>query len=158
MYLSHLTDEGLRNCVGETIVRWHHILDSRQDQPFTDSGVNRPYPKDPTLTLERGRMLNPATGAVEPYVEVWKDVDAPSGTLVAFLEKEDGKAFIGMIGKIRLGIGKRWAWTVSENGEARSFGEVEDVQGQDVSIINEGTTNEGDRVGTCWLVREIYHT
>lgn len=103
-------------------------------------------------------MLNPATGAVEPYVEVWKDVDAPSGTLVAFLEKEDGKAFIGMIGKIRLGIGKRWAWTVSENGEARSFGEVEDVQGQDVSIINEGTTKEGDRVGTCWLVREIYHT
>lgn len=53
---------------------WKHWIDSRTVDltNATDEGDNYSVPGDPSLTLEKGRMLNPATGVVTDYEEVWR--------------------------------------------------------------------------------------
>ncbi|KAK4460560.1 protein HRI1 [Cladorrhinum samala] len=53
---------------------WRHWIDSRtlDVTNATDEGDNYSVPGDPSLTLEKGRMLNPATGVVTDYEEVWR--------------------------------------------------------------------------------------
>jgi hypothetical protein len=42
--------------------------------PVTDAGVLHPVPGDAARTLETGAMVNPATGALTAYEEMWRDV------------------------------------------------------------------------------------
>jgi hypothetical protein len=54
--------------------QWAHWIDSRSAQcgGVVDEGDMFDDPADPALTLETGRMLNPATGAETDYEEVWR--------------------------------------------------------------------------------------
>ncbi|KAG9025149.1 hypothetical protein FRB95_010494 [Tulasnella sp. JGI-2019a] len=154
---------------GETKCTWSHLISSRvpaeahiPGQPVaTDSGINSPHPDDPlNLTLERGRMLNPENGAIEPFEEVWKDVEAPKGTLVAFLEREDGKAMIGTIGQRRIGVGIGWGWkTGDEGGVIQFYGKGDREQdGSDIEFNDLEAWKEGERVQGCWIIQELWRT
>lgn len=52
---------------------WSHWIDSRVNNrdAGADEGDNYPVEGHPELTLERGRMVNPASGRVEGYEEMW---------------------------------------------------------------------------------------
>ncbi len=54
--------------------QWAHWIDSRSAQcdGVVDEGDMVDDPSDPALTLETGRMLNPATGVETDYEEVWR--------------------------------------------------------------------------------------
>ena len=59
---------------------WVHWVDSKTDQPATDEGDMFPLP-DGVHTLECGRMVNPDTGLLTEYEELWTDdeVEATEG-------------------------------------------------------------------------------
>ncbi|VDB96737.1 unnamed protein product [Peniophora sp. CBMAI 1063] len=139
---------------GETTSTWHHTIDSLHDGPVEDSGILWADPSDPSRTLERGEMLNPATGQVEAYEEVWEDVDPPPGTRVAFVEKDDGSAMVGIIGARRLGASRTSAWRLEAGRVVFCVGNPE---GMDVSIPVSEPVEPGTRLGS-WLVRECWET
>ncbi|KAH9900443.1 hypothetical protein F4778DRAFT_738967 [Xylariomycetidae sp. FL2044] len=60
---------------GVTHSTWEHFVDSRSTRPeeLTDEGDM--FPQGHGRTLEKGRMVNPATGRETDYEEVWLDVD-----------------------------------------------------------------------------------
>lgn len=62
---------------GEEITRgiWKHWIDSRclDADRVQDEGDNYTLPNG--LVLEKGSMVNPVTGKVTPYEEVWEDVE-----------------------------------------------------------------------------------
>ncbi|KAL2018683.1 hypothetical protein VTK56DRAFT_518 [Thermocarpiscus australiensis] len=66
--------------------RWHHWIDSRTEdaEEVVDEGDMFEHPSDPTLTLEKGRMVNPDTGAETDYEELWRSesVKPPVGAAV----------------------------------------------------------------------------
>jgi len=97
-------------------------------------------------------MYNPATDRVEPYEEVWLDTVPPPGTLIAFLEKEDGSSFVAIIGELRLGVGRRYAWR-SEGGKTV----YEIGWGEGMHIVLDGDVKEGSTIGS-WIVRELWKT
>ncbi|KAG8878412.1 hypothetical protein FRB98_006122 [Tulasnella sp. 332] len=155
---------------GETLCTWSHLISSRvaaeahtRGHPVaSDSGVNSPHLDDPSsLTLERGRMLNPATGVIEEYAEVWRDYEVSERTLVVFLERGDGKAFIGMIGKRRIGVGIGWAWRADDEGDNGiwSFGKTDGSEdGKDVVIHDSEGLKEGEGLQGGWIIRELWRT
>lgn len=49
------------------------------------------YPQADGTTLEKGRMVNPATGRDTEYDELWTDRLAPASDVVAVLRVDDGK-------------------------------------------------------------------
>jgi hypothetical protein len=54
--------------------RWEHWVDSKtkiDDPPVSDEGYM--YAREDGRTLEKGRMVNPATGVDEDYEEMWAD-------------------------------------------------------------------------------------
>lgn len=127
-------------------------MDSRTSDGDTDEGVVFPHPSDPTITMERGSMYNPATDRVEPYEEAWSDTVPPPGTQVIFLEKEDGSGFIAIIGELQLGVGSRSAWRI-EGGKA-----IYKIGARDrVHIDLGGDVKEGSTYGP-WIVREFWKT
>ena len=125
-------------------------MDSRTSDGGTDEGVVFPHPSDPTKTLERGSMYNPVTHRVEPYEEVWLDVVPLPGTQIAFLEKEDGSSFIAIIGELRLGVGRRYAWRVEDGKVIYEIG-----GGEGMHIDLKEDAKEGLAVGP-WIVRELW--
>ncbi|KAK4169849.1 protein HRI1 [Cladorrhinum sp. PSN259] len=54
--------------------KWRHWIDSRtlDVENATDEGKNYTVEGNPSLTLEKGSMVNPATGLVAEYEEVWR--------------------------------------------------------------------------------------
>lgn len=61
--------------------QWRHWINSRtaDTDGAADEGDNFPVPSDVSLTLEKGRMVNPATGVETAYEELWKtgNIDGP---------------------------------------------------------------------------------
>jgi hypothetical protein len=59
---------------GKTLSQWHHWIDSKSTTPeeVVDKGEMLPEDAD-GLALEKGEMVNPATGRVTEYVEGWRD-------------------------------------------------------------------------------------
>ena len=57
-----------------THARWTHWIDSRavDAEAASDEGDN--YEKPDGTTLEKGTMVNPATGEETDYEEVWRDI------------------------------------------------------------------------------------
>ncbi|KAK0726538.1 hypothetical protein B0T21DRAFT_336919 [Apiosordaria backusii] len=53
---------------------WHHWIDSRVNSAdvAADEGDNYSVEGRPELTLEKGRMVNPGSGEVGEYEEVWE--------------------------------------------------------------------------------------
>jgi hypothetical protein len=59
---------------GKTLSQWHHWIDSKSTRPgeVVDKGEMMPE-DDEGLALEKGEMVNPATGRLTEYVEGWRD-------------------------------------------------------------------------------------
>jgi Protein HRI1 len=54
---------------------WHHWVDSRTTEPEKVRDEGDMFPQPDGTTLERGCMVNPATGADTEYEELWRDLD-----------------------------------------------------------------------------------
>ena len=83
---------------GKTLSQWHHWIDSKTTKPeeVVDKGEMLPE-DDSGLALEKGEMVNPATGRLTEYVEGWRDgeigvVPQPGeGVVKRFYEELSGR-------------------------------------------------------------------
>ncbi|KAL8373933.1 hypothetical protein RB599_000906 [Gaeumannomyces hyphopodioides] len=134
---------------GEAVTRsrWTHWIDSRvaagaDPAGATDEGDMFPQGEGANETLERGRMVNPATGVEADYEELWADeaptaIPSPSGggggtggpRCVVLRMEDAGRGARGMVvllgrhcqGLIRIGeeLGaERWQWKEDEGWRA----------------------------------------
>ncbi|KAK4212635.1 protein HRI1 [Rhypophila decipiens] len=111
--------------------KWIHWIDSRTEDctDVADEGDMFPLPPDGARVLEKGRMVNSATGLETDYEEIWgseeisKEVEPKSCCLVLQLDQtgESGKKRQGRIvrlgqyvqGFVRAGeelVVERWKW------------------------------------------------
>lgn len=109
---------------------WKHWVDSRhmKAEEVNDEGDMLPQGKG--VALERGSMVNPATGQMTQYEECWKDIapkpikdkDKPSKMCVVLQLQDDAHKARGMVvrvgqycqGFMRVGEKmalERWGWT-----------------------------------------------
>jgi hypothetical protein len=59
---------------GKTLSQWHHWIDSKTTEPENVVDKGEMLPEDAEgLALEKGEMVNPATGRLTEYVEGWRD-------------------------------------------------------------------------------------
>lgn len=139
--------------------QWRHWVDSRTSKPedATDEGDN--YPQDDGTTLEKGAMVNPATGKETEYEEVWIDVE-PRGTnpegAAQFLVVQttadagnDARGSVVRVGHICQGflkqadkmVAERWEWS-AENGWEMTVAVSHGVEGMSLPIgevLKQGT-------------------
>lgn len=110
--------------------QWRRWIDSRATDTANviDEGVN--YPQSDGTILEKGRMVNPATGTDQEYEELWRDQDIlPAGfprARAVVLQFDEGLEYRGSIvrvgqycqGILRKGdhmTTERWEWTAANN-------------------------------------------
>ncbi|KAI1200069.1 hypothetical protein F5X97DRAFT_321822 [Nemania serpens] len=67
---SEIRDGGRRHST------WRHVVDSRTRAPETVVDEGDIFPQADGRTLETGRMVNPDTGKLADYEEVWTDLEA----------------------------------------------------------------------------------
>ncbi|KAJ6553966.1 hypothetical protein DFH09DRAFT_1166349 [Mycena vulgaris] len=114
---------GYRSSAGPNSTKFTHHLDSRTLTPLdvVDVGTNTPLPDG--TTLEEGEMVNPATGALTAYEEVWRDEESASALIMrsvasAALPVSVWRARVGdwqlALGRCR--GGEFWAWQAERNG------------------------------------------
>lgn len=93
-------------------------IDPDNDAPLPDEGDFILLPSG--QTLESGSMLNPDTGLIQPYEEIWSNVYVPPGEPVLILVRRAAggisrpTAFVGIIGCYALSL-----W---QDPDSRSFG------------------------------------
>lgn len=156
---------------GKSHCTWSHIVDSHRSgssdllgsdksklvhSSDKDEGTVYMDPANPLRCIEHGMMLNPKTGQIESHEEIWVDEDLPPGTMVQFWEREDGKAFVGMIGAHMMSIGEDWAWRTEQGKPVYSFGNVDGSLGGR-SLRYEGGGVVGGRNGS-WIIQEVWQT
>ncbi|KAJ6784899.1 hypothetical protein PWT90_02372 [Aphanocladium album] len=90
--------EAATSPTGESIRRstFSHWVSSRDVDPAGVSDVGDMYPQEDGTTLEKGEMLNPATGRLTRYDELWLDLLPPTSDVVAVLRVDAG-AVKGML-------------------------------------------------------------
>ncbi|KAF8511009.1 hypothetical protein BU17DRAFT_54971 [Hysterangium stoloniferum] len=152
-------------------VTFEHHIDSRtlDARSVVDEGTNTPLPDG--TTLERGAMLNPDTGIVTPYEEVWEDahVDPERDAAVVFLRNKAGTVWRARVGDWELAMGRRgrddeafWAWQGKFNVKKGMWemlyktGNVGEEEGRPVPV-ELGEWVEGSDVqwnGDVWTVLE----
>ncbi|KAI0816397.1 hypothetical protein GGR55DRAFT_674598 [Xylaria sp. FL0064] len=64
------TRDGVRHCT------WRHVVDSRTRAPEAVVDEGDVFPQEDGRTLETGRMVNPDTGNLTDYQEVWSGLEA----------------------------------------------------------------------------------
>jgi hypothetical protein len=127
---------------------WSHEIDSRADSPDKDEGDL--VPQCDGSVLEVGRMINPATGEMTGYEEVWEDLEVEItgednrriSIVIAITDDVRGiKGKIIRVGQWCQGISKvgtvthveRWHWvakrpdTITSKGEHQNDGGWERV-------------------------------
>lgn len=100
-----------------------HWIDSRTSAPENATDEGDMYPQPDGTTLEKGSMLNPDTGIVTAYEEVWDDdnilsTDVAQVCVVLKYENSDGRGLVVKLGKYCQGFMKigehisleRWEW------------------------------------------------
>jgi len=106
---------------------WKHWIDSNTNNPGTDEGDM--YTQPDGKTLERGEMVNPATGTMQAYEELWRDEEVHlvpgedkkwSVVLVLQDEVNGVKGMVVRIGKWCQGILK----VVSQGEEGNEISET----------------------------------
>ncbi|KAJ6598683.1 hypothetical protein B0H10DRAFT_1826065, partial [Mycena sp. CBHHK59/15] len=110
---------GYRSSVGPNSTKFTHHIDSRTLDPLdvVDVGTNKPLPDG--TTIEAGEMVNPATGRVTAYEEVWRDEE--SGAAL-FVRNAAGTVWRARVGDWQLGLGRWrgggpfWAWQAERVG------------------------------------------
>jgi hypothetical protein len=79
---------------GRTLSQWHHWIDSKTSEPEGVVDKGEMLPEDAEgLAMEKGEMVNPATGKLTEYVEGWRDgeieiVAKPGGDVIQGFWKE----------------------------------------------------------------------
>ncbi|KAK5989473.1 hypothetical protein PT974_10995 [Cladobotryum mycophilum] len=114
---------------------WRHWIDSRHKdaEAASDEGDNHPRPDG--LTLEKGSMVNPATGRDTAYEELWYDPDPkitpPEEKVVSLVlmweESEVRRGMVVRVGEYCQGFvrdgdelaAERWAWREGGGGWER---------------------------------------
>lgn len=83
---------------GKTLSQWHHWVDSTTLTPekIVDKGEMLPEDAD-GLALEKGQMVNPATGRMTEYVEGWREVEA--GVVSAIAQDVADEFVVGLLGR-----------------------------------------------------------
>ncbi|KAK1977933.1 hypothetical protein LZ30DRAFT_691787 [Colletotrichum cereale] len=114
--------------------RWEHWIDSRTTEPENAADEGDMYEQPDGLTLEKGRMANPATGAETDYEELWRDIEpvlvpipgADKGVECIVLRFEDeptgSRGLVVWLGRFCQGISRfgedvsaqRWEWKGDE--------------------------------------------
>ncbi|KAH0559921.1 hypothetical protein GP486_003559 [Trichoglossum hirsutum] len=139
------------NSQGRSHTEWSHEVDSRSGDPGKDEGDL--FPQQDGSTLEIGKMINPATGKMTDYEEVWEDLEVEvtgddTHRLSIVIGTVDGaggiRGKIVRVGRWCQGITKvgpvthveRWHW-VPRNPDASNTGKT----GQ---INRHGSPNDGD--------------
>ncbi|CAK7231242.1 hypothetical protein SEUCBS140593_007860 [Sporothrix eucalyptigena] len=75
---------GVSDCV------WRHWVDSRHEDADTQVDRGRNTDQADGSVLETGAMVNPATGHIQNYEEVWQDTDVPADSRCVVLQHEAG--------------------------------------------------------------------
>lgn len=167
------------NNVAEPIphCKWAHWIDSQHDGPVTDEGDM--YPQPDGTVLEKGSMVNPATGLMTDYEELWMDLESGSTTkdemrwsLVLSLDDKlnRAKGMVIRVGEHVQGIVKndgritveRWVWEDSRLGVkdwTRKVRLGDDFLPCSVLFQPEGMHSGGKvRYGEFWwAIKELYH-
>jgi hypothetical protein len=119
--------------------KWRHWVDSRHPAAEDVNDEGDMIPQTDGTTLERGSMVNPATGQMTPYEECWKDIEPirireqAKGVCVVLQLHDDANKARGVVvrvgqccqGLIRVGEHmalERWVWSHEETkGWTRKF-------------------------------------
>ncbi|KAF9460448.1 hypothetical protein BDZ94DRAFT_1311463 [Collybia nuda] len=128
-----------------------------------DSGVNTTLPDG--TTLEVGEMINPETGKVTAFEEIWKDEEVVDVEAVLFVRNTAGTKWQARVGRWQHAMGRKdgifWAW----QGEKENNGNWTVRYSTDVGVavkwlpMNEDTDDwvEGSMVqweGDNWFILE----
>ncbi|KAI1281429.1 hypothetical protein F5Y07DRAFT_296475 [Xylaria sp. FL0933] len=153
------TRDGVRHCT------WRHVVDSRTRAPEAVVDEGDIFPQDDGRTLETGRMVNPATGQLTDYEEVWSDLEAesiPDGEstqqprarcVVLELKDEDreGRGMVVCLGRycqgvVRIGphfAAERWLW---ENGGWQRKFRIGDLDIPSPEYIHRNVLSEDEQI------------
>ncbi|KAJ6524492.1 hypothetical protein B0H19DRAFT_898240, partial [Mycena capillaripes] len=103
---------GYRSSVEPNSTKFTHHIDSQTLSPLdvVDVGSNTPLPDG--RTLEAGEMVNPATGILTPYEEIWRDEECDEAV---FVRNVEGSVWRARVGEWQLALGRTvrgefWAW------------------------------------------------
>ena len=160
---------------GPDRARFEHLIDSRTlVRPFLSSlgiyDLSAPSIQDPSSvsdsgtstalpggrSLERGAMVNPATGALTEYEEIWKEEEAPDATIV---RRRDGSVWKACVGGWHLEVGRDergcWAWQarLNEGGQWEMLRRTESAPAADVLPVEHAKLVEW--AGEDWEILEF---
>jgi hypothetical protein len=158
---------------------WRHVVDSRTCTPEDVVDEGDIFPQDEGRTLETGRMLNPATGKLTEYEEIWSDLDVQEDIedqtaqqkrvrCLALELRDDVRQQRGMVvclggyyqGVIRIGdefASERWRW---EDGKWQRKFSVGDISIPSPELLYSITLSRGDEVRSgdplqIWRIVEL---
>lgn len=157
--------------VGDGVVthgQWRHWIDSRtkEVEGVVDEGDNYPQASD-DLTLEKGSMVNPATGKDTAYEELWRDIEPRTSRCVVlrFDSANDHRGLVVLLGQYCQGIARKGddvsleRWELEDGGAwKRTVNAGSAGPGLPCSLILQGTTAKvGETIqvgGQSWEVVE----
>lgn len=87
---------GVKSYLEDGRCSWGRIVDNRSGGEDAPPDIGRCETLPNGDELETGEMLNPETGRVEKYEEVWRDDKLPSGTRVVVLQLRKGEEVRGV--------------------------------------------------------------
>jgi len=144
---------------GKELIKFTHLIDSRTKDPsqMTDYGSNTELPDG--TTLEKGEMVNPATGKMTSYEEIWRDETFDDGAL--FLRNVSSTIWYARIGSWQLALGRDFSgnfWAFQAHLLDLKWTTVHSTSGA-VKLLPDDTSNwvEGKEVqwnGDQWLILE----
>ena len=95
------------------ITKFEHMIDSRTRDAATvvDEGEN--VEMEDGSIVERGKMINPATGSLMLYEEKWREEESSEGLVIRRKGKEE--TWQAIVGDCQLALGRYqdgafWAW------------------------------------------------
>ncbi|KAL2258801.1 hypothetical protein VTK26DRAFT_7736 [Humicola hyalothermophila] len=126
--------------------RWHHWIDSRTPDAASvvDEGDIFESPSSPGLSLETGRMVNPATGQVADYEETWRSevvVPVPAVRSITLGEQQQQQRLAGSTGAVCVAL----LWQGDEQAE-EDRGTVRRGMVVRVGRLCQGFARDGDRL------------
>ncbi|KAL1731485.1 hypothetical protein EV714DRAFT_271722 [Schizophyllum commune] len=147
---------GFRRADGPDRARFEHLIDSRTLDPssVSDSGTSTALANG--RSLERGAMVNPATGALTEYEEVWQEEEAPDAIIV---RRRDGSVWKARVGGWHLEVGRDergcWAWQarLAEGGQWEVLRRTESAPAADFLPVEHAKLVEW--AGEDWEILEF---
>ncbi|KAG6843951.1 hypothetical protein H0H87_011457 [Tephrocybe sp. NHM501043] len=87
-----------------------------------EKGTNSILPDG--TTLEVGEMINPETGKMTPFEEIWRDEEEMDASSVLFIKNTLGTTWQGRVGNAQMGLGRGrdgafWAWQAEKEANSK---------------------------------------